>query len=123
MTAAELSELFLAWWQARYPEGRIYRNNTGIATFRRGKVAYGIPPPKGGRGKGGGGTDYISFRSYPAMEGAIICAEFWEIKTLKDVFSKRQKDFYRVITNMGGKINIVQELPDGQWEVQEWKDS
>lgn len=149
MTAKSLSELFLAKWQAENPEGRIYRNNTGVAFFQNKDgslrpVAFGIPAPKLGkkkknRAKGGGGTDYISFSPMciltkttavgPTIGGTggiesiktYIIAEFWEIKTLNDVISEDQKRFYRVITGMGGTINIVQETPEG-WEIVEWKE-
>ena len=86
MTAKQLSEIFLAWWQAENPAGRIYRNNTGVA-FHRNKngslrpVAYGIPLPKLGRGKkkGGGGTDFISFRPiwFASQGKTFIIAEFY----------------------------------------------
>lgn len=141
MTAKTLSELFLAKWQAENPEGRIYRNNTGVAFFQNKDgslrpVAFGIPAPKLGkkkknRAKGGGGTDYISFKplipylrchfEYPGACNSIIISEFWEIKTLDDIISEDQKRFYRVITGMGGTINIVQETPEG-WEIVEWKE-
>ena len=148
MTARELGELFLAKWQAENPEGRIYRNNTGVAFFQNKDgslrpVAFGIPAPKlkkkKNRAKGGGGTDYISFKpmcivhkttAMGPTEGGncgvksittYIEAEFWEIKTLNDIISEDQKRFYRVITGMGGTINIVQETPEG-WEIVEWKE-
>ena len=125
MTSKTLSELFLSWWQAENPEGRIYRNNTGVCwneykgVIR--PVAYGIPAPKIGKTrkdkpKGGRGTDYIGFKPL----SNLILAEFYEIKTINDKISDAQKRFYRVITGMGGTINIVQELPDDKWEIVEW---
>lgn len=74
MTSKTLSELFISQWQAENPEGRIYRNNTGVCWYMdkygiQRPVAYGIPAPKIGKKqlnkdkpKGGGGTDYIGFR-------------------------------------------------------------
>ena len=128
MTAKQLSETFLTWWQTENPAGRIYRNNTGVA-FHRNKngslrpVAYGIPAPRLGRcyKSGGGGTDFISFRPiwFVSQGKTFIIAEFWEIKTLKDKISENQKDFYRTIIKIGGTINIVQEIAEG-WEIVEW---
>ncbi len=137
MTSKTLSELFLTHWQAENPEGRIYRNNTGICWHEyKGimrPVAYGIPSPKprkkgDTRPKGGGGTDYIGFKPHHVMffdrkrikgleKGILIVAEFYEIKTLNDVISDAQKRFYKVINNMGGTINIVKELPNDKWEI------
>lgn len=141
MTSKTLSELFLAHWQAENPEGRIYRNNTGVAFYPTESgslrpVAYGIPAPKVGKTrkdkpKGGGGTDYIGFKPHHVMffdrkrikgleDGVLIVAEFYEIKTLNDVISDAQKRFYKVINKMGGTINIVKELPNDKWEIVEW---
>lgn len=152
MTSKTLSEFFLIHWQAENPQGRIYRNNTGVAWYTNKDeslrpVAYGIPAPKIGKkpakdadnkdktkAKGGGGTDYIGFKPFviPSNDGdflnvnihvtGVIIAEFYEIKTINDRISEDQKRFYRVITGMGGKINIVQELPNDKWEIVEWKE-
>lgn len=129
MTARQLAESFIAWWQSQNPKGRIYRNNTGVARYpgkdgRPRLVTYGIPAPilKRGKAKGGGGSDYISFRPVvitQAMVGrTIIEAGFHEVKTAGDKLSDSQKRFRRTIENMGGEVQIVKESEGGRWRIE-----
>jgi hypothetical protein len=127
MTANQLSQKFLKWFQAEYPEARIYRNNAGIAKRGKQAVKFGIPNR--------GGADFIAFVPYEDFNCYEECSdfksdfktycktickkfsnflivEFYEIKTAKDKMSKDQIKFADMITEMGGDYFIVKEIGD-----------
>lgn len=125
MTTKKLTEEFLIWFQKNYPDARIYRNNTGIAwkEDKNGKkypVKFGIPLPQG-KGKGGGGNDWISF--HPLIKIHPVCiAKFWEIKLKKDTIKENQKIWYRQAKKLYAKVYIVKEIDNDQWIIEEWQE-
>ena len=118
MRQKDLEPYFLSYFQKRYKEGRIYRNNSGMAwrIDRNGKkypVKFGIPLPQG-RGEGGGGPDYIAFIPTDYYDpwdgiGTILITKFYEIKTKNDKISTNQINFANQIIEMGGEYFIVHE--------------
>jgi len=110
MTANDLSQKFLKWFQSEYPEARIYRNNAGIA--KRGKqiVKFGIP--------NSGSPDYLAF--IPDHKTKTLRVDFIEIKTINDKLSIKQKQFAKLIKSIYGKYYIINELKNGEFEINEY---
>jgi hypothetical protein len=112
MTANQLSKKFLIWWQEQNPDGKIYRNNAGSAKRSKTYVKFGIPPK--------GGADWIAFipkqiikfqDEFSRITSSFLTVQFYEIKTKNDKISPEQKQFFDMITNMGGEVFIVREIP------------
>ena len=120
MTTPELTEKFLLWFQEKYPDARIYRNNSGIA-WREGKngkkypIKFGIPLPRG-KGKGAGGSDYIAFIPYfyelpdaydiathTIEKAAVLKAMFFEMKLIGDEMKEEQIKFANQMTKIHGE--------------------
>jgi hypothetical protein len=109
MTSTELSKRFLLWFQNEYPTARIYRNNAGCFKTQAGSwVRYGIP--------NSGSPDFLSF----TPDNNILRVDFYEIKTIKDRLSLKQKQFADLIKSMNGKYYIVKELKNGEFEINEY---
>jgi hypothetical protein len=130
MTTSELTEKFLLWFQEKYPDARIYRNNTGIAwrhlnTGGKVPVKFGIPLPQG-KGKAGGGPDWIAFMSMFSKCGECggapigLSVMFFEIKLKNHKMSKEQKKFADLMTSLGGEYFIVKEIKNS-WTLIKWQ--
>ena len=81
--------------------GRLWRNNIGLATFRRGrhthKVAYGLG--------GAGGADLIGMRS--AADGIAQFVAIEVKRTPSDKPTPRQDTFLRVVREQGGYAAVA----------------
>lgn len=82
---------------------RLFRNNSGVATYKRGsyttRVRYGVGPT------GGGGGDLIGWDA----AGRFLSIE---IKTGKDRQTKQQKMWAAWVENGGGRAGVVRSVDD-----------
>ena len=107
MTHADLKHLFIKYHQEKWPDRRIFSNNTGWAKYGNTHIPYGIPLPKKGRLKkmSGGGADLISF----GPENGVLSSWFFEIKTKKDTLKSNQKWFAEWAVKNNARYWIVKE--------------
>jgi hypothetical protein len=109
MTANNLSQKFLAWFQLQNPDAIIYCNNAGKFKINGRWISFGE-----------GGSDFIAFMPYEVdcgLNNSAYCrkgieVQFYKIKTAKDKMSKSQINFANMIIEMGGDYYIVHEMLD-----------